>query len=57
MKSFPSFSLLAAAGLLYGGTVTMLFLECAVNNTKTLSNSLAADDFISQHKLFISLRS
>lgn len=38
-------------------TVTMLFLDCAVNNTKTLSTSLAVDGFISQYKLIISLRS
>lgn len=42
---------------LYESTVTTLFLECAVNNTKTLSTSLATDDFIRQYKLFISLRS
>lgn len=52
-----SFSHLAACTALYGNTVTMLFLECAVNNTKTLPTSLAADDFISQYKLFIILRS
>lgn len=43
--------------VLYSNTVTMLFLESAVNNTKTLSTSLPADDFISCYKLFISLRS
>lgn len=42
---------------LHDNTVTMLFSDCAVNNTKTLSTSLAADDFISRLKLFISLRS
>lgn len=53
---FFFFLLLAASGL-YSSALTMLFLECAVNNTKTLSSLLATDGFISQYKLFISLRS